>query len=108
VDVDGVVFRVTVSPIGNGHEGAVTAEAAPAAPAPRELPEGAVVCGRAGLVLSVQVRVGDAVNEGDEVAMIETMKMRSYIVSPKQGVVTEVCAQEGQMVAAEDVLMVLA
>jgi len=66
------------------------------------------VCGRAGLVLSIQVKVGDSVAKGDEVAMIETMKMRSYIISPKQGVVTEVRAQEGQMVAADDVLMVIA
>ena len=80
------------------------AEAAAGAAAPRELPEGAIVCGRAGLVLSIQVKVGDRVAEGDEVAMIETMKMRRYIVSPTQGVVTEIRAQEGQMVAAEDVL----
>ena len=62
----------------------------------------------AGLVLSIQVKVGDSVAEGDEVAMIETMKMSRYIVSPKQGVVSEIRAQEGQMVDAEDVLMVVA
>ena len=66
------------------------------------------MCGTAGLVLSIQVKVGDSVAEGDEVAMIESMKMRRCIVSPKQGVVQEIRAQEGQMVDAEDVLMVLA
>ena len=30
-------------------------------PGPQELPEGAVVCGMAGLVLSIQVKVGDIV-----------------------------------------------
>jgi pyruvate/oxaloacetate carboxyltransferase len=72
------------------------------------VPKGAIVCGMAGLVLSIQVKVGDSVAEGDEVAMIETMKMRRYIVSPEQGMVKEIRAQEGQTVDAEDVLMVLA
>jgi oxaloacetate decarboxylase alpha subunit len=107
VDVDGEVFRVTVSPIVEGQGNAVTAEAVQAPAASREPPEGAILCGRPGLVLSIQVKVGDPVAEGQEVATIETMKMRSYIVSPKQGVVAEVWAQEGQMVAAEDVLMVI-
>ena len=75
---------------------------------PRELPEGAVVCGMAGLILSIKVKVGDRVAEGDVVAMIETMKMKRYIVSPQAGVVQEIRAQEGQMVDAEDVLMVVA
>ncbi len=108
VDVDGEVFRVTVSPIVEGQGKAVAAEAVQAPAALREPPEGAIMCGRPGLVLSIQVKVGDSVTEGDEVATIETMKMRSYIVSPKQGVVAEVLAEEGQMVSAEDVLMVIA
>ncbi len=58
----------------------------------------------AGLVLAIKVKVGDSVARGDEVAMIESMKMKRYIVSSKQGVVQEVLAQEGQMVDAEDVL----
>jgi biotin carboxyl carrier protein len=61
----------------------------------------------AGLVLSIRVKVGDLVEEGDEIAMIETMKMRRYILSSKQGVVREIWAQEGQMVQDEDVLLVL-
>ena len=107
VEVDGEVFRVAVSPIVEGQGNAATAEAVQAPAASREPPEGAILCGRPGLVLSIQVKVGDPVAEGQEVATIETMKMRSYIVSPKQGVVAEVWAQEGQMVAAEDVLMVV-
>jgi pyruvate/oxaloacetate carboxyltransferase/biotin carboxyl carrier protein len=107
VDVDGEVFRVAISPIGDAGEEIVAFETQQAPPAARELPEGAIVCGRAGLVLSIQVKVGDSVAEGDEVAMMETMKMRSYIVSSKPGVVTEIRAQEGQMVNADDVLMVI-
>ena len=60
-----------------------------------------------GLVLSIRVREGDSVAEGDELAMIETMKMRRYIVSSKSGVVREIWAQEGQMVEDQDVLLVV-
>ncbi len=109
VDVDGEVFNVKVSPVWDEGEGAAGVVKEPRAPSgPRELPEGAVVCGAAGLVLSIQLKVGDSVADGDEVATIESMKMRRCIVSSKQGVVQEIRAQEGQMVQAEDVLIVLA
>jgi pyruvate carboxylase subunit B len=108
VEVDGEVFSVKVSPIWDGHGGALAPETAQALPASRELTEGAIVCGMAGLVLSIHVKVGDSVAEGDEVATLETMKMRRHIVSSRQGAVREIRAQEGQMVDAEDVLMVVA
>jgi pyruvate/oxaloacetate carboxyltransferase/biotin carboxyl carrier protein len=110
VEVDGEVFSVKVSPAGDGTATAVSASPA-AGPQPtrplQPAPEGAVLCGMAGLVLSIRVKVGDLVEEGDEIAMIETMKMRRYILSSKQGVVREIWAQEGQMVQDEDVLLVL-
>jgi biotin carboxyl carrier protein len=74
---------------------------------PKELPSGAVPCGMAGLILSIEAKVGDHVNEGDLVAIIEAMKMRRHINSPREGVVKEILAREGQMVAPEDILMVV-
>jgi len=50
---------------------------------------GAVLCGMCGLVLSFEVKVGDSVNAGDLVAMIEAMKMRRHVNSPRSGVVKE-------------------
>jgi pyruvate/oxaloacetate carboxyltransferase len=108
VEVDGEVFNVKVSPMWVETGGARHAEEPETPLGPRELPEGAIVCGMAGLVLSIHVKVGDSVAEGDEVATLETMKMRRHIVSPKQGLVREIRPQEGQMVDAEDVLMVVA
>ena len=108
VDVDGEVFHVKVSPISEGRGDAVTAEPAPASATSCEPPEGAVVCGRAGLILSILVGVGDSVAEGDDIAMIETMKMKGNVVSSRQGIVTEIHAREGQMVGAGDVLLVVA
>jgi len=74
---------------------------------PREIPLGAVVCGMAGLVLSIGAKVGTHVNAGDLVAIIEAMKMRRHINSPRSGVVKEIWVREGEMVAPEDVLMVV-
>ncbi len=113
MDVDGEVFTVKISPLGSGSEALATAaadkgETRDAPVGRRELPDGAVVCGVPGLILAVPVKVGDSVAEGDEVAMIETMKMRRSIVSPRPGVVREVHVQEGQMVDPEDVLIVVA
>jgi biotin carboxyl carrier protein len=61
----------------------------------------------AGLVLSFEVKVGDSVNAGDLVAMIEAMKMRRHVNCPHGGVVKEICAREGEIVEPEDILMVV-
>jgi len=66
-----------------------------------------VLCGMAGLILSIEANVGDSVSAGDLVAMIEAMKMRRQVNSPRSGVVKEILAREGEMVEPEDVLMVV-
>lgn len=110
VDVDGEVFNVKISPKWDGAsaaEGIVGAERAEEPKKPEELPPGAVLCHAAGLVLSIEVKVGASIREGDVVAIIEAMKMMRHIMSPRSGVVKEICAQEGEMVTPEDVLMVV-
>jgi biotin carboxyl carrier protein len=74
----------------------------------KEAPAGAVSSGIAGLVLSFEVKVGDTVSVGDLVAMVEAMKMRRHVNCPHGGVVQEICAQAGEIVEPDDVLMVVA
>ncbi len=110
VDVDGEVFNVKISPVWDAAgqtERPMVAERSETAKRPKELPSGAVLCGMAGLVLSIETRVGARVNAGDLVAMIEAMKMRRQVSSPRSGVVKEVWAREGEMVNPEDVLIVV-
>jgi biotin carboxyl carrier protein len=107
VDVDGEVFNVKISPVWNETEVAAKSEKPRAPQAAKELPRGAVVCGMAGLILSIEVKVGGRVAEGDLVAMIEAMKMRRHILSPRSGVVKEIRAKEGEIVDSEDVLMIV-
>jgi pyruvate/oxaloacetate carboxyltransferase/biotin carboxyl carrier protein len=110
VDVDGEVFNVKISPAWDGAgktESTMEVEGPETPKRPKELPSGAVLCGMAGLILSIEARVGAHVNEGDLVAIIEAMKMRRHVNSPLKGVVKEIWAREGEMVAPEDILMVV-
>ncbi len=107
VEVDGEVFSVKILPSDGSGDGATVIEPAGGAAARREAPEGAILAGAAGLVLSIKVGAGDSVAEGDEVAMMEIMKMRRSILTSHAGVVTEVWAEEGQMLEADDVLVVV-
>jgi biotin carboxyl carrier protein len=54
-----------------------------------------------GKIVSVSVKVGDRVEENDQVAVLEAMKMEMPVVSPITGVVKEVCVSAGQEVEAE-------
>jgi biotin carboxyl carrier protein len=82
VDVDGEVFNVRISPKWDGAGGAVgnvEAEKAEGPKKPKELPPGALLCGMAGLVLSIEAKVGASIREGDLVAIIEAMKMKACV-----------------------------
>jgi pyruvate/oxaloacetate carboxyltransferase len=104
VEVDGDTFLVKISPLKNEAE-QVSGTAAPGKT--EKPPEGAVLCDMAGLVISLDVKVGDRVSQGDRIATIEAMKMRRPVHSPYKGMVEEVRVYEGEMVEAEAVLMVV-
>jgi pyruvate carboxylase subunit B len=72
-----------------------------------KIPEGAMISGIPGLVLSVKVKVGDRVEEGDELVVIESMKMMRNYLATHGGVVKEICVRENQIVNADDILMVV-
>jgi pyruvate/oxaloacetate carboxyltransferase len=110
VDVDGEVFNVKISPVCNGSENITAAQQqddSKTSKKPVKLPAGAVLSGMAGLVLSFEVKVGDQVKAGDLVAIVEAMKMRRHVNCPHGGVVKEICAQEGEIIEPEDLLMVV-
>jgi|WetSurSiteA1Bulk_404760.scaffolds.fasta_scaffold05060_3 pyruvate/oxaloacetate carboxyltransferase len=107
VDVDGEVFNVKIAPVWTASQPDGTQGETRSRKERKALTKGAVRCGMAGLILSIQVKVGDVVVEGDPLAMIEAMKMRRHILSPEQGVVKEIMAKEGEIVDPEDVLIVV-
>jgi acetyl-CoA carboxylase biotin carboxyl carrier protein len=54
-----------------------------------------------GKIVSVSVKVGDKVEENDQVAVLEAMKMEMPVVATSSGVVKEVCVNPGQEVEAD-------
>jgi len=60
-----------------------------------------------GTVWKIEVAVGDAVAEGDTVAILESMKMEMPVEAEDEGTVTEIRCEEGQSVAEGDVLVIL-
>lgn len=61
----------------------------------------------AGSVWKVLVNTGDSVQEGDDVIILESMKMEIPIATESSGVVKEVKVNEGDFVNEDDVLVVL-
>ncbi len=60
-----------------------------------------------GKLIDVKVKVGDTVNENDEVVILEAMKMELPIVATSSGTVKEVKCNKGDNVEADAVLVVL-
>ncbi|MBN2616947.1 MAG: biotin attachment protein, partial [Spirochaetales bacterium] len=53
-----------------------------------------------GLVLRVSVQAGDSVEEGDEIMVLEAMKMESPITAKKTGIVSRISVSQGDQVTA--------
>ena len=61
----------------------------------------------AGKVLEIKVNVGDKVNKGDTVAVIEAMKLENEIQSAYSGTVKQILVSKGSDVRNKDALIVL-
>lgn len=60
-----------------------------------------------GRVLEVLVAVGDSVRTGDELLVIESMKMEIPVTSARDGAVKEIRVEVGAQVQADDLLAVV-
>lgn len=66
-----------------------------------------IIAPMGGKVIDVKVKVGEAVNEGDEVVILEAMKMELPVVAEASGTVKEIQCNPGDTVEAEGLLIVL-
>ena len=98
VNVNGVRFDVELK----------TPEKAPAADKPMAPGTGsAVKAPLPGTVTELKVNVGDKVNTGDIVLVLEAMKMQNNIESEFSGTVTSITVKQGETVMEGAVLMTI-
>ncbi len=119
VTVNGVVYDVVVEEVTGGAApapvAAPAAKPAPAAaPAPAAKPAApaanakcSVSAPMPGNILAVNVKVGDKVEKGAVLCILEAMKMENEVMAPDAGTVTSVTVSKGSSVQAGDVLVTL-
>ena len=95
VEVDGQTYDVRVFGAGPVEARQVSAPAPGADP---RTGEATLTAPMQGLILKLLVQVGDRVQIGDVVAVLEAMKMQNEIIANRSGTVTEVHVSEGDVV----------
>ena len=58
-----------------------------------------------GKVIALKVKVGDKVKAGQEVVILEAMKMENSITSDVAGTIKQILVQEGDNVATDAILV---
>ncbi len=112
------VLSVVAAPVAPVAAAPVAAAPAPAAAAPAPAPASApapVALGEGdplpapmpGTILNVLKKVGDTVNAGDVVALLEAMKMENEVVANKSGKISQVLVNKGSAVSTGDPLVMI-
>ena len=60
-----------------------------------------------GKIVSVDVKPGDTVKEGDVLCVLESMKMENPILAPLDGTVTEVGVESAQVVKPGETIAII-
>ena len=113
ITVNGTAYEVTVEETGSISAPAAAPVAAPKA-APAAAPKAAAPAAGAGAVkvsasvpgkvLKVVASVGQAVKAGDNIIILESMKMEIPVVAPQDGTVASIDTSEGASVENGDTL----
>lgn len=113
ITVNGTAYEVTVEETGSVSASTAAPVAAPKA-APAAAPKAAAPAAGAGAVkvsasvpgkvLKVVASVGQAVKAGDNIIILESMKMEIPVVAPQDGTVASIDTSEGASVENGDTL----
>ena len=60
-----------------------------------------------GQVTNVKVKVGDKVQKGDVLLIVEAMKLENEVVSPFEGQIAEILVTKGQNVKAKEPIVII-
>ena len=114
VKVNGKVYEVELESVSE-KAGNIAAPAAPAqAAAPQAAPQ-PVASGAgneqkapmAGTILDVKVSVGQQVNAGDVICILEAMKLENEVVATTAGVVKSIAVSKGQSVQLDELIAII-
>lgn len=107
ISVNGQAYHVVVSPEGVVEN--VTTTAAPSdAPAPAAAPGGASIdipAPLAGNIFKINVTVGQQINQGDVIMVLEAMKMETEVRASEAGTVSAILVKEGDAVQVGEPLL---
>ena len=111
VKINGKQYDVEIEKMG-AQQGMQVQQAPPMQQAaPMQQPSGGkdteVVSPMPGSVFDIQVAVGQTVSAGQNLIILEAMKMENEIVAPCNGTVKQILVSKGAMVDTNDVLVVL-
>lgn len=113
ITVNGKTYDVSVEEKGASQAPAVSQSTpAPAASAPAPSPAGGkgrikVTAPMSGKILGVKAAVGQAVQPGDVMVILEAMKMENEIVAPEAGTVASIDVKVGDAVESAQTLATL-
>ena len=110
--VNGTEYDVVVGP-GNADISQVTAASAPSAAATPAAAPAAAVGGTevkaplAGSIIDILVSVGQQVNDGDPIILIEAMKMETEIRANASGTIRSIAIKQGETIQSDQILMTI-
>ena len=122
ITVNGTTYEVVVEEAGTVASApaytapAASAPAAAPAPAPKAAPKAAapaaagavtITAPMPGTILDIKVSVGQTIQKGDVVCVLEAMKMENDIPASQGGTVASINVQKGSNVNANDVIITL-
>jgi propionyl-CoA carboxylase alpha chain len=108
VDVNSTGFRIRTRGADMNVKVYSPRQAELAALMPEKLPPDTsklLLCPMPGLIVKVDVEVGDEVQEGQALCTVEAMKMENILRAEKKAVVTKINAAAGDSLAVDDVIM---
>ena len=115
VTVNGEAFKVEMEPEAEpekkkvvlGNPTAESSDDSSATPTANVNTANAVKAPLPGVITSIEVQVGQKVNAGDTVVVLEAMKMANNIEAEQYGTVTAICVKQGENVMEDAPLVVI-
>lgn len=66
---------------------------------------GSIIAPMPGLILEINVKEGQEVKEGDQLLILEAMKMENIISSPRDGVIKKIAIKKGEAIEKKRLLI---